>query len=309
MSDKTAKRESARQALFAGDLDVEGMDDVLTLYRDLFEVTEKSSPSGGDQRELTVEEAQMRLGEGFALIDPGELFPGPDEIVSRVDKVIQVLARHSDDADALLKDMANLTAESSRLSELCRTFLSEGEEALRKELSLIEGANPEVVMFVLFNALKGVFLQAAASCESIDTSDWERGYCPVCGGEPAIAYMMGEGGKRHLICYKCETHWRYKRLACPYCSHENPQESGYLYSEDKDYRTLSASVCSECQTYIKGWRVEADELGEIHPEMEDLKTPGFDRAVEEEGFSRGAPNIYGVWIGNLADDDDEKGDQ
>ena len=56
---------------------VEGMDDVLTLYRDLFEVTEKSSPSGGDQRELTVEEAQMRLGEGFALIDPGELFPGP----------------------------------------------------------------------------------------------------------------------------------------------------------------------------------------------------------------------------------------
>lgn len=303
MSDKNARRESARQALFSGKLDIEDMDDVLALYRDLFELTGKRVSVRRGQRELTDDEAELRLAEGFALIDPGDLLPGPDEMAAMVGEVVQVLARHSEDADALKEEMADLMDEPARLSDLSRTYLTEGEEALRKELLLIEGTNPEVVMFVLFNALKSAFLEAAAKCEAIDTATWEKGYCPVCGGEPAVAYMMGEGGKRHLICYKCETHWRYKRLACPYCDHENPKESGYLYSEDADYRTLSASVCSECQSYIKGWRVDGDELGDIHPHIEDLKTPGFDRAVEEEGFSRGAPNIYGVWIGTVTDEE------
>jgi FdhE protein len=302
MSDKTAKSESARQALFAGDLDVEGMDDVLALYRDLFELTEKAPPLGKDLRELTSEESEMRLAEGFALIDPGDLLPDPEEMAARVKEVVHILARHSEDADALSRDMPALTDEPARLNDLARIFLGEGEEALRKELLLIEGVNPEVVMFVLFNALKGPFLEAAANCETIDMSAWEDGYCPVCGGEPAVAYMMGEGGKRHLICFRCETNWPYRRLTCPYCGHENPKDSGYLYSEDADYRTLSASVCNECQAYIKEWRVEGDELGDIHPQIEDLKTPGFDRAVEEEGFSRGAPNIYGVWIGTAIDE-------
>ncbi len=304
MSDKNAKRESARRALFSGKLDIEDMDDVLVLYRDLFELTEKGTKAGKDHRELTGEQAEMRLAEGFTLIDPGDLLPSPDEMAAKVNEVVQILAQHSEDADALTEDMANLTDEPARLNTLARTFLSEGEEALRKELLLIEGANPEVVMFVLFNALKGPFLDAAAKCEGIDTSAWEEGYCPVCGGEPAVAYMMGEGGKRHLICFRCEKHWRYKRLTCPYCGHENPKESGYLYSEDADYKTLSASVCSECQAYIKGWRIVGDDLSDIHPHIEDLKSPGFDRAVEEEGFSRGAPNIFGVWIGTVINEEE-----
>jgi FdhE protein len=302
MTDRNERRESARRALFSGKLDIEGMDDVLALYRDLSELTEKELPLGKDHRELTSEEAGMRLAEGFALVDQGGLLPDPEDMAARVREVVRILARHSEDADALSRDMAALTDEPARLNDLARIFLVEGEEALRKELLMIEGVNPEVVMFVLFNALKGPFLEAAANCEAIDMSAWEDGYCPVCSGEPAVAYMMGDGGKRHLICFRCETHWPYRRLTCPYCGHQDPKDSGYLYSEDPDYQTLSASVCSECQAYIKVWRAEGDDLGETHPQIEDLKTPGFDRAVEEEGFSRGAPNIYGVWIGTVTDE-------
>jgi FdhE protein len=297
MSDKSVRRESAHQALFSGTLDMEDMDDVLALYRDLFELTEKAPLLARDHKELSSDEVQMRLGEGFTLIDPEDLLPGPEATVAMVNDVVQVLARHSEDTDALMKDMVNLTAEPARLTDLARIFLAEGEEALRKELISIEGANPEVVMFVLFNALKAHFLEAAGRCEGLDTSAWDQGCCPVCGGDPAVGYVMGEGGKRFLICFRCESHWRFKRLTCPYCNHESPKGSGFLYSEDSDYMTLSAGVCNECHTYIKGWRLDGDELGDIHPEVEDLKTPGFDRAVEEEGFSRGAPNIYGVWIG------------
>lgn len=305
MTEKSTRRETASQALLAGKLDVEGMDDVLGLYRDLFELNEKSSVGGENRRALTEEEAQMRLSEGFTLIDPEEMVPDEDELAVMVGQVIHVLGRHSEDSAALLNDMAGLQDDTARLRGLARIYLTEGEEPLRKNLVSIEGVNPEVVMFVLFNALKRPFLEAAVRCGDVDTSSWEKGHCPVCGGEPAVAYMMGEGGKRHLICHRCEAHWRYRRLACPYCGHENPRESGYLYSEDPDYRNLSASVCSQCQSYIKGWRIEGDDLGSAHPEVEDLKTPGFDRAIEEEGYSRGAPNICGVWIGTITEEEAE----
>ena len=302
MPDWRARRQSARRTLFSGGLDVEGMDDVLALYCDLYNLNENSPLLKRDQRELTEEEARMRLAEGFTLIDPEEILPGAQGVADRVRDVVQILSRHSDDPDVLMEDLANLTVEPGRLCESVRTFLSKGEDALRKSLALIDDVNPEVVMFVLFNALKSFFLEAAARCVQIDKSAWEKGYCPVCGGEPAVSYLIGEGGKRYLVCFRCETHWRYRRLACPYCGHENPKGSVYLYSEDADYRTLSASVCSECRSYIKVWRAEGDELGDMHPEVEDLKTPGFDRSVENEGYLRGAPNIYGLWIGTPADE-------
>jgi len=305
MADKDTNRESARRALFPGKLDTEGMDYMLALYQDLFDLAEKKVSLDKDQRRLSGEEARMRLTEGFALIDPEDLLPDPEGMAALADEVVQILVRHSEDADALKKDMADLDADPARISRLARTFLAEGEESLLRELLPTEGANPEVVMFVLFNALKGLFLQAAARCETVDTSAWEEGTCPVCGGAPAVDYLMGEGGKRHLICFRCETHWRFARLTCPYCGHENPKESGYLYTEDKDYQTLSASVCSECHSYIKRWRIESEALGDFHPEIEDLKTPGFDHAVEEEGFSRGAPNIFGVLIGAVTDEEED----
>jgi hypothetical protein len=283
-------------------MDVEGMDEVLALYRDLFDLAEKKPAAVRPKRGLTVEEAQMRLAEGFALVDLKDLLPEPSALASDVEDVVQILSRYSEDTDALEKDMAGLVEDQTRLADLARIYLGEGEEALRNKLLSIEGVNPEVVMFILFNALKGAFLQAAAAHKALDTSSWDEGYCPVCGGDASVSYMIGEGGKRHLICFRCEAHWRFRRLVCPYCGKEDPEHSGLLYSDDTRYRNLSANVCTECRSYIKGWRVEGDELDDLNPQIEDLKTPGFDRAVEEEGFSRGAPNIYGVWIGALTEE-------
>jgi FdhE protein len=116
--------------------------------------------------------------------------------------------------------------------------------------------------------------------------------------------MVGEGGKRYLICFRCESHWRYRRLGCPFCGEEDPELSGYFYSNQEYYRNLSASVCSSCSSYIKALRIEGDDPDDSHPEIEDLKTPGFDLAIEDEGYLRGAPNIYGIWIGAVGEEGD-----
>jgi hypothetical protein len=284
-------------------MDVEDMDEVLALYRDLFRINETTIHTDLDRRIITGDEAEMRLAEGFTLIEMIDLLPEMNQLTAAVGEVVRALARHLEDPAALNLETAGLMDYPSRLKGLARTYLNEGEENLRNGFLTVEGKNPEVTVFVLFNALKSTFLGAAAQCSHLDTSVWEQGYCPVCGGEPAAAYMLGEGGRRYLICYRCETHWRYRRFACPYCSFQDPKQSGYLFSDESGYRSMSASVCSDCQAYIKGWRIEGDYLGRIHPEVEDLKTPGFDRAVNKEGYSRGAPNIFGVWLGSPADED------
>jgi len=292
------RNEKRRSALFSGKMDMEDMENVLALYRDLFQLNEMDPPLDRPPRELAEKEVRMRLAEGFTLVDPEEILPDGPELAIRIRDVLKILQRHSEDPDSLTGDLKDLIDQPGRLDLLVGTFLREGEESVRKSLASMKDVNPEVAIFVLFNALKVPFLGAARRCRGIDTTAWEKGSCPVCGGEPAVACLIGEGGKRFLICFRCETRWRYRRMACPYCGHEDPKESVFLYSEDADHGALSASVCGQCLSYIKGWRVEGEDPGELCPEIEDLKTPGFDRAVQEEGYLRGAPNVFGLWIGS-----------
>ena len=295
MSENTIRDKSFKDSLFSGSTDVEGLEGVLELYRDLFPVV--GTVMDTESRELREDEIQMRLDEGFTLVESVEILPGAEELAKKAREVADILAGHSEDDESVAGTMERILQDPELLLELATAYLKEGEPVLREKLSSMDGVNPEVVMFVLFNSLKGSFLGAAARFVSVDTSKWEHGRCPVCGGEPTVAYTIGEGGKRHLICHRCETTWRFMRLTCPYCGHENPEESGYLFSDEPEYKTMTSNVCGECRSYIKSWRVEGDDLDGLHPEVEDLKTPGFDEAVEGEDYHRGAPNIFGVWIG------------
>ena len=304
---KNRTRESDKRALFSGHMDKEGMDDLLDLYRDLFDLNEKNVSRVGRSRVLTAEEIQVRLQEGFALADLEDLLPDERELAISAADVVHILERHSEDSRSLKGDLAGLTEKPGQFLMLAKLYLTEGEEVLRKALLKIEGVNSEVLMFVLFNALKRTFLRAASMYGSVETKNRGRGSCPVCNGEPAVSYMIGEGGKRYLICFRCESHWRYRRLGCPFCGEEDTELSGYFYSDHEDYRNLSASVCGSCNSYIKVWRIEGDDPGDNPPQIMDLKTPGFDLLIEDKGYLRGAPNIYGIWIGSVAEEGDSAG--
>ncbi|UCG38933.1 MAG: formate dehydrogenase accessory protein FdhE [bacterium] len=297
MSESIIRDEKLREALFSGTMDLEGMGTLLDLYRDLFPAVRQPVPTAAVPRSPSGEAADTRLREGFTLADPTDLLPEEGALASRSAEVLRILSSHSKERKASAAGMAELVENPGRLAEMAGVYLGEGEEALRNRTESLSDVSPEVVMFVIFNALKGLFLETGRRFAGTDLATWEQGHCPVCGGEPAVSYMVGEGGKRHLVCHRCETHWRFRRLTCPFCAHEDPRESGYLFSEAPEYRTMTAQLCSRCRAYVKNWRVEGEGLGSLYPEIEDLKTPGFDGAVEQEGYRRGAPNIFGVWIG------------
>ena len=291
------REETFHECLFTGTMDIEGMDALLALYRDLYPERKTSLKPAGKQKDPDEKETAMRLAEGFTMLEAPGILPGAEDLVEKAANVGRILFQYSEAPDSVAAAMDRVLVDPPSFLALAENCLGEGEMSLREKLSSEEGANPEVVMFVIFNATKGLFLQAAQRFSTAETNQWDHGRCPVCGGEPAVAYLAGEGGKKFLICHRCETHWRFPRLMCPFCEEKSPGESRYLYVEEPQYKTMTGQVCDECKSYIKTWRVEDDDLGDLHPEVEDLKTPGFDDALDSEGYRRGGANVFGVLIG------------
>jgi FdhE protein len=103
---------------------------------------------------------------------------------------------------------------------------------------------------------------------------WELGSCPICGSLPELAFLKGDGGQRWLRCSACAHHWRFKRITCPVCGNEEPDQTGYLYAEGAERERVE--VCRQCNKYlvaldIRGldreplWQVAA--LGLVHLDL------------------------------------------
>jgi len=89
--------------------------------------------------------------------------------------------------------------------------------------------------------------------EEVDSPDAE---CPTCGATATLA-VLGEdtgGRRRSLACACCHTTWSYKRVGCPYCGDESPQNVLQL-EEEKDVRV---DTCDQCYGYVKTFTGQGD---------------------------------------------------
>jgi FdhE protein len=120
---------------------------------------------------------------------------------------------------------------------------------------------------------------------------WRRPYCPICGGLPAIAALVGEEGKRKGLCSFCGHLWKLPRLGCPFCGNEKQEDLRYFYGEGDDiYRV---QVCEQCKGYIKV--VDTREGGDPKAlAVDDVVTAHLDLLAEEEGYQRKAPRLWGI---------------
>jgi FdhE protein len=130
------------------------------------------------------------------------------------------------------------------------------------------------------------FLEAYAEelRNSFEDDKWQKGSCPVCGGEPLMGRLDKETGKRQLQCQLCRTSWSFPRLECPFCGCDDQKMLRYFYDEDD--KTHRVEVCDECRRYLKtvDMREKLDETGLI---AEDLATLHLDVAAEKEGYRKG----------------------
>ncbi len=133
---------------------------------------------------------------------------------------------------------------------------------------------------VLIRLALAPYLQRAAEIilPLLDLSQWRRGYCPVCGGQPHFSAFRGEG-ERSLLCSRCNAEWPFARMQCPFCGTADHNQLAYYPSQDNVYRLY---VCKACHRYLKAIDLRQAEGRTLA--AEPILTVDMDLSARKEGY-------------------------
>lgn len=109
---------------------------------------------------------------------------------------------------------------------------------------------------------------------------WKKGCCPVCGSFPHLA-IIEEQGQRRLQCADCGHAWPFARLACPYCDHEDPQNSNIFFIDGKPEDI--AFTCDKCRRYLLTANRSAG-LGHPPADLIAMSLTHLDVILQEKGY-------------------------
>ena len=223
---------------------------------------------------LDDEEAAARLRQGLPLLAPEALSTDGPALAELCDRIVSIMAENQPEfADALAAVRAWLNREHEHLGTLAVEYLREGR--------IGEGEDAGLLAFIFDSALRP-FLHARAQALGalVEDGAWYRGSCPVCGSEPDFAALDRQGGRRRLLCSRCDSEWTFHRVACPFCGNDDPRRLAYYPSDDGAYRL---NVCEACRRYIK--TIDLRQVAGDHLlAVERILTLGMDLAAQEAGY-------------------------
>ena len=226
---------------------------------------------------LDREAIRMRIQKGLPLV-------GPDDLTLDWPLVQDLFAQVS----GLFSSYPQLFGETAgRLKETgySRILTKKAVEAwfTGKELpsTILDGVSKNL-MSAIIQATLQPFLASYSEAlnSSVEQELWRRGYCPICGGSPDLAFLKGEYGARWLLCSRCDTEWLFQRLGCPYCSNQNLNTLNF-FSDDKDVYRLY--VCERCKCYLKAVDLRKTQA-EVSLPLERLYTIDLDTQAMEKGY-------------------------
>jgi FdhE protein len=245
---------------------------IIDLYCALLEAQAQARVEPGAA--LDDEEATARLRQGLPLLAPEALAADGPALADLCDRIASIVAEHQPElADDVAAVRAWLNREREHLGALAVEYLREGR--------IGEGEEDGLLAFIFDSALRP-FLRAWAEVLGplVEDGAWYRGSCPVCGGEPDFAALDRQGGRRRLLCSRCDSEWTFQRVACPFCANDDPRRLAYYPSDDGAYRL---NVCEACRRYIK--TIDLREVaGDRLLAVERILTVGMDLAAQEAGY-------------------------
>jgi len=242
-------------------------------------------------KNLTEKQVSLRLEEGFPLMDRLKLIPDLKNSADIFRFLADLVERERGlppEQNAVIREAVEETVDFEEA--LLAYFHGESGE-LPSGLSRVP-EDEELWRFLLHCSLKPYYeINAIAYRDKLKNFTWEEGYCPVCGGAPAIGGFVDEEGKRVLLCHRCGFVWDFRRVKCPFCGITEHEKLRYIFfDQEPSYRI---DVCDGCKMYLKAVdsRKHPDEM---ILEAEDLATPHLDLIARKEGYSRKSPNILGL---------------
>jgi hypothetical protein len=177
------------------------------------------------------------------------------------------------DRDELQK-LDLITRDAERLPRFVRTWyeLTGGDGATADDLAGLEN--------VVLQAMRPLLTRAAdAVLARLDTSGWQRGTCPVCGGEPDLS-VITPAAERLLICCRCLARWRFAQLVCPFCLNADRSRITSFASRDGQYRLYA---CDVCERYVKAYDARHASRP-VLPPVDSVATLPLDAAAMQRGY-------------------------
>ena len=207
--------------------------------------------------------------------------------------------------------LSALAKDGEALLTAARAFF-EGDADTLEALAEVR-ALPSGVLSMVLEAVCGAVLRAAVKLQYPENAEWAapwderpaswgRGWCPVCGSAPVVAWMeekgfdhknpfaAGGGGRKHLHCGLCGTEWRFRRGACPSCDSEGADAMEIL-RESEDSRGERVDWCTRCKTYCPA--VDLRER-DTRPDMDALALTlmHLDMVAAEKGLKPLYPTFW-----------------
>ena len=184
----------------------------------------------------------------------------------------------------LAEDMAGL---SERIADgrfncfsLVDSSTASGDDLLNDHAESLGIERASLQLFLRFLTRFLLTKRAQDMAAELAPLSWKKGYCPVCGSFPQLA-IIRDKGQKWLQCPDCSHEWQFPRLACPYCDHEDPENTNYMFVEGKKEDT--AFTCSKCLRYIITTH-RSDTLRQIHPDLTAISLAHLDLIVQAKGF-------------------------
>jgi FdhE protein len=242
--------------------------------------------------DLPEEQLRLKIEEGFPLLDRGDFRVDRDS--SR--ELFQRICHLSMEENPVLAAAGKTLLEAMDIGkldlvELITAVLQNDTKAMEAVAKDLDVTIPVVQALTKLSLQPFLLASVQAVAQRAAIDDWHYGYCPVCGGSPAMAALVGEEGKKEALCSFCGHFWQLPRLICPFCGTDEQEDLRYFHGEGDDlYRVY---VCEQCRGYLKV--MDTREGGDVRTlAVEDVASGHLDLLAEEEGYRRKAPRLLGI---------------
>lgn len=221
--------------------------------------------------------------QGFPVLSSANLELDQKASKSFFADLLQIVSEHGRQGQDEIKILQSaLKANEIDLEFLFRTALDRDHKSISQTAEKV-GVQTALLEYCLNTALGAALQNCRAEGLLPQGTDWNHGYCPVCGSLPSIAELGGKEGKKHLLCSLCGNTWTFNRLTCVHCGNTDSETLAYFTSEENP--GCRVDICRKCNGYLKVIdKRERDDS--LMLEIEDVATLHLDLLAAKEGFNR-----------------------
>ena len=210
-----------------------------------------------------------------------ETVPIPDTLVAILPALCDMLAQGgAGDSAAHIRDA--LTGGEIDGGSLLRVSLARNRKAIHTS-ALHHGFSPDLVWVI--GELGSSPLAHYCQTQMLETSAWDRGYCPCCGSWPALIEALD--GSQSLRCSYCAATWALTSRRCAYCA--NADGRFLVAAPDVTRPGRRVELCGACASYTK-----VIDTASLTPfpliAIEDLATMDLDQGAMARGYYR--PDLF-----------------